>query len=245
MSASAASIAARIAAGERAEGIAILYRINAQSASLEAALADAGVSYLVRGATRFFEQKEVKQALMMLQGAAVSIRDEPLFKTVSDVLRSLGWTQEPPETRGAVRDRWEALNALMTLAEEAPPGVSLREFVNELFERQAAQHEPTMSAVTLATMHSAKGLEWDTVYLPGLSEGLMPISHAKGFDAIDEERRLFYVGITRARKAAHLSYSESAPNRNAARLPSRFLAELRPSTGSRRGVPQRAGSMSR
>jgi DNA helicase-2/ATP-dependent DNA helicase PcrA len=219
----AQSIAAKIAAGEKAEGIAVLYRINVQSAAIEAALADAGVSYLVRGATRFFEQKEVKQALMMLQGAAVSIRDEPLFKTVSDVLRSLGWTQEPPETRG----------------------VSLREFVNELFERQAAQHEPTLSAVTLATMHSAKGLEWDTVYLPGLSEGLMPISHAKGFDAIDEERRLLYVGITRARRAAHLSYSESAPNRNAARVPSRFLAELRPSTGSRRGVPQRAGSMSR
>jgi DNA helicase-2/ATP-dependent DNA helicase PcrA len=241
----ARSIAAKIAAGERAEGMAVLYRINVQSAAIEAALADAGVSYLVRGATRFFEQKEVKQALMMLQGAAVSIRDEPLFKTVSDVLRSLGWTQEPPETRGAVRDRWEALNALMTLAEEAATGVSLREFVNELFERQAAQHEPTMSAVTLATMHSAKGLEWDTVYLPGLSEGLMPISHAKGFDAIDEERRLLYVGITRARKAVHLSYSESAPNRNAARLPSRFLAELRPSTGSRRAVPQPAGSTSR
>jgi DNA helicase-2/ATP-dependent DNA helicase PcrA len=241
----AQSIAAKIAAGEKAESFAILYRINVQAAALEAALADAGVSYLVRGATRFFEQKEVKQALMMLQGAAISITDEPLFKTVSDVLRSLGWTQEPPETRGAVRDRWEALNALMTLAEEAPPGVSLREFVNELFERQAGQHEPTMSAVTLATMHSAKGLEWDTVYLPGLSEGLMPISYAKGFDAIDEERRLLYVGVTRARKAAHLSYSESAPNRNAARLPSRFLAELRPSTGTRRAVPQRAGSMSR
>jgi DNA helicase-2/ATP-dependent DNA helicase PcrA len=241
----AGSIAARIAAGEKAENMAILYRINVQAAAIEAALADAGVSYLVRGSTRFFELKEVKEALMMLQGAAVSIRDEPLFKTVSDVLRSLGWTQAAPEVRGAVRDRWEALNALMSLAEEAPSGTNLRAFVDELYERQQAQHEPTMSAVTLATLHSAKGLEWDTVYLPGLSEGLMPISHAKTFEAVDEERRLLYVGITRARKSANLSWAELGTGRSTARYPSRFLAELRPSTGSRRAAPERAGSTAR
>ncbi len=237
----AESVAARIQAGEAPENIAVLYRVNAQAAALESALADAGVSSQVRGATRFFDQREVREAIMMLQGAAVSIRDEPLFKTVSDVLRSLGWSQHPPEAAGAVRDRWESLNALMGLAEQSPEGTTLRQFVAELLERQAAQHDPTLSAVTLATLHSAKGLEWDVVYVVGLSEGLLPISHAKGLEAVDEERRLLYVGITRARRALELSWARQGAHGGAERRPSRFLAELRPSTGIRGGLAKTSG----
>jgi DNA helicase-2/ATP-dependent DNA helicase PcrA len=143
------------------------------------------------------------------------------------VLRSLGWTQEAPETRGAVRDRWESLNALMGLAEEAPASTTLKQFVTDLLERQAGQHEPTMSAVTLATLHSAKGLEWDSVHIVGLSEGLLPITYAKGLEAIDEERRLFYVGVTRARKKLSLSWAAEGVHRGQTRQASRFLAELR------------------
>lgn len=220
-------IADQIAAGTRPQDIAVLYRINVQGAALETALNDAGVTYQLRGGTRFFELPEVKQALMMLKGAAVAAVGEPLFKTVSDVLRSLGWTQGAPESRGAVRDRWESLNAIMGMAEALPPSTTLRQFADELFERSAAQHEPTMAAVTLATLHSAKGLEWDTVYLIGLSEGLMPITYAKSFEAIDEERRLLYVGITRARRRLHLSWSTAGQGRAADRAPSRFLEELR------------------
>jgi len=221
------AIADEIAAGVKAEDIAVLFRINVQSQALEAALGDAGVPYIVRGATRFFEQREIKEALMLLRGATVNTAIEPLFKTVSDVLRSIGWSQEPPETRGAVRDRWESLNALMHLAEEAPASTTLKQFVDELFERQAGQHEPTRSAVTLATLHSAKGLEWESVYLVGLAEGLMPISYAKDAAAVEEERRLLYVGITRARSVLALSWS-AAPQqgRSGQRSPSRFLAEL-------------------
>jgi DNA helicase-2/ATP-dependent DNA helicase PcrA len=171
--------------------------------------------------------KEVKEAIMMIKGASISITGEPIFKTVSDVLRSLGWTQEAPESRGALRDRWESLNALMGLAEEAPAGISLRDFVSDLLERQAGQHEPTMSAVTLATLHSAKGLEWDSVYIAGVSEGLLPITYAKGLEAIDEERRLFYVGVTRARRRLSLSWSAEGAHRGQGRQASRFLAELR------------------
>ena len=126
-----------------------------------------------------------------------------------------------------MRDRWESLNALMHLAEEAPASTTLKQFVDELFERQAGQHEPTRSAVTLATLHSAKGLEWESVYLVGLAEGLMPISYAKDAAAVEEERRLLYVGITRARRVLALSWS-AAPQqgRSGQRSPSRFLAEL-------------------
>jgi DNA helicase-2/ATP-dependent DNA helicase PcrA len=222
----AAQIGEQIAGGAKPQDIAILYRINVQSAVLEAALTDAGITFQLRGGTRFFELQEVKQALMMLKGAVVGATHEPLFKTVSDVLRSLGWTQDAPEARGAVRDRWESLNAIMGLAESSPSGTTLRAFVDELFERSAAQHEPTMSAVTLATLHSAKGLEWDTVYLVGLSDGFVPITYAKTPEAIDEERRLLYVGVTRARRRLHLSWSSGGGGRGGARRPSRFLAEL-------------------
>jgi DNA helicase-2/ATP-dependent DNA helicase PcrA len=222
----AGQIATAIANGTRPQDVAILFRINVQSAALEAALTDAGVSFQLRGGTRFFEQQEVKQALMMLKGAVVGATREPLFKTVSDVLRSLGWTQDAPEVRGAVRDRWESLNALMGLAEASAAGTSLPSFVAELFERAATQHEPTKAAVTLATLHSAKGLEWDTVFLVGLSDGYVPITYAKTEQSVDEERRLLYVGITRARRRLHLSWAGGSSGRGPERRASRFLLGL-------------------
>jgi DNA helicase-2/ATP-dependent DNA helicase PcrA len=223
----ARSIAAEIEQGAAPESIAVLYRINVQSAAIEAALGDANVPYVLRGATRFFDLKEVKEAIMMLKGASINTAPEPLFKTVSDVLRSRGWTQQAPETRGAVRDKWESLNAIMGLAEESAPGTTLAEFVAELLDRQAGQHEPTMSAVTLATLHSAKGLEWDSVYIAGVTEGLLPITYAKTESAVEEERRLFYVGITRARLRLQLSWAAEGLRRGVSRQPSRFLSELR------------------
>ena len=219
-------VAEQISAGVKPQDIAILYRINVQSAVLEAALTDANVSFQLRGGTRFFDQQEVKQALMMLKGALVAATNEPLFKTVSDVLRSLGWTQQAPDAPGAVRARWESLNAIIALAEEATETTTLRAFVDELFDRSASQLEPTMAAVTLATLHSAKGLEWECVHIIGLSEGLVPISYAKSAPAIDEERRLLYVGITRARRALHLSWASAGSGRGASRRASQFLPEL-------------------
>lgn len=220
-------VAAAISAGAKLENIAVLYRINVQGAVVETALSDEGVSYQLRGGTRFFDLPEVKQALLMLKGASIAKTDDPLFKSVSDVIRSLGWTQDPPESRGAVRDRWESLNAIMGLAEAAALSTTLRQFSDDLYERSTGQHEPTMAAVTLATLHSAKGLEWDHVFIIGVSEGLLPISYAKTLATVDEERRLLYVGITRARLGLHLSYAEFGVKRSSARQPSRFLEELR------------------
>lgn len=222
----AARIADLVATGVRPQDIAILFRINAQSAVIGTALDDAGIAYQVRGGARFFDLPEVKQAIMMLKGATIVKTQDALFKTVSDVLRSLGWTQDPPAIGGAVRTRWESLNALMLLAEEQPNGTGLTEFVTELLERSAGQHEPTMSAVTLATLHSAKGLEWDNVFVVGLQEGLLPIGYATTDAAIAEERRLLYVGITRARKRLQLSWAATTGQRSGSNAPSRFLAEL-------------------
>ena len=222
----AQSILELIEAGTRPEEIAILFRVNVQSALLEAALTEVGVSYQIRGSKRFFDLPEVKQAVMSLRAASVSIVGEPLFKSVSDVLRSLGWSQTAPEARGAVRDRWESLNAIMGLVDQAVPGTTFRQFTDELMERQAGQHEPTVAAVTLASMHSAKGLEWDAVFLVGLAEGLVPISYASTFEQIDEERRLLYVGVTRARKRLTLSWASTGSQQRTPRERSRFLSEI-------------------
>lgn len=220
----AGRIAEQIRGGTPASEIAVLFRMNVQGAALESVLADLGVSTVQRGGVRFFDEPDVKRALLMLRGATIVDSDEPLFKTVSDVLRTLGWTQEPPASGGAVRDRWESLNAIMGMAEAQPAGTDIRRFVAELSDAAASHDEPTREAVTLATLHAAKGLEWHTVHVVGVSEGLLPIGYATTPASIDEERRLLYVGFTRARQRLHVSWSLSSQRGD--RAASRFLAEL-------------------
>ncbi|MET9430323.1 MULTISPECIES: ATP-dependent DNA helicase UvrD2 [unclassified Streptomyces] len=228
-----------IAAGVPAGEIAVLYRINAQSEVYEQALADAGVPYQLRGAERFFERAEVREAGIALRGAARAGGNDPLLDDAGDlpsqvraVLSTKGWTTEPPAGSGAVRDRWESLAALVRLAEDfarARPDATLGDLVTELDERAAAQHAPTVQGVTLASLHAAKGLEWDAVFLVGLTEGMMPITYAKTDEQVEEERRLLYVGVTRARLHLSLSWALSrSPGGRASRRPTRFLAGLRP-----------------
>ncbi|WP_204357885.1 MULTISPECIES: ATP-dependent DNA helicase UvrD2 [unclassified Streptomyces] len=228
-----------IAAGVPAGEIAVLYRINAQSEVYEQALADASVPYQLRGAERFFERGEVQKAILALRGAARSGGNDPLLDDVVElgsqvraVLSSTGWTGEPPAGSGAVRDQWESLAALVRLAEDfarARPGANLSDLTAELDERKAAQHAPTVQGVTLASLHAAKGLEWDAVFLAGLTDGMMPITYAKTDEQIEEERRLLYVGVTRARHHLTLSWALSrAPGGRGSRRPSRFLNGLRP-----------------
>ena len=220
----AARIAAQIEGGADPRHIAVLYRANAQSAPLLTALAARGVASTVLGGTRFFDLPEVRQALMALRGASVAPTRGPLVDDVRDVLRSLGLTDDPPEAGGALREAWEARSAILRLAEEAPEATTLRAFTDLLQERAKDQHEPSLRTVTLATLHAAKGLEWDHVHVCGLSEGLLPISYASGFDQVDEERRLAYVGITRAARTLSLSWSRATGHRDRQR--SRFLQEI-------------------
>ena len=119
----------------------------------------------------------------------------------------------------------------------------------ELDERAAAQHAPTVQGVTLASLHAAKGLEWDAVFLVGLTEGMMPITYAKTDEQVEEERRLLYVGVTRARLHLSLSWSLSrSPGGRASRRPTRFLNGLRPGSTAprpRSAAPGVAGSVER
>ncbi|GAA4351359.1 ATP-dependent helicase [Microbacterium rhizosphaerae] len=232
----ARAIAAQIAAGVDPRAIAVLYRARSQSPELLRALADEQVATSVLGGTRFFDMPEVRQAVMALRAAAVAPLETTFREAVRDVLRSLGLTDEPPPAGGAVRDAWEARAAILRLADEAAPGATLRTFADELVARAKAQDEPGMRTVTLATLHAAKGLEWDHVHLVGMSEGLLPIAYATTFEQVDEERRLAYVGITRAARTLSLSWSRGRGR--AERQASRFLREI--GSGSLRAADARA-----
>ena len=214
--------------------IAVLYRTNSQSEAIERALSDAGIGYLVRGGERFFERDEVKRAVVMLRAAARTERANLTGDVGADarmVLGREGWSEQPPAPRGAVRERWDSLNAIVELADElgSKRGADLDGLVAELGERAAAQNAPTVEGVTLSSLHAAKGLEWDAVLLVGVSEGLLPISLAEGPAAIEEERRLLYVGVTRAREHLVISYARARNSGGrASRKPSRFLDGIWP-----------------
>jgi DNA helicase-2/ATP-dependent DNA helicase PcrA len=226
--------------------IAVLFRINAQSEAFEEALAARGVPYVVRGAARFFERPEVRQAVTLLRGNARSEggAGTSLADDVRAVLSGMGWAPEAPTGRGNVRDRWESLQAIVSQAEDfsASGEVGLADFVADLDRRAQEQHAPVAEGVTLATLHAAKGLEWDAVFLVGMHEGTMPIVYAEGPLAVEEERRLLYVGMTRARVHLAVSWAVARnPGSRSSRKPSRFLSGLRPQVRSDVVERERAG----
>ena len=223
--------AALIGAGTPAGEIAVLVRINAQTQGFEQALADAGVPFQLRGAERFFERPEVRQAVTLLRGAARSVAagDDPAGQ-VRPVLAGLGLTPQAPAGRGVAAERWESLAALVRIADDffaANPAATLAGLAQELAERSASGQAPAVQGVTIGSLHAAKGLEWSAVFLPGLTDGTLPIIHAQTDEAVAEERRLFYVGVTRAREQLFLSWAVArSPGSPRRRKPSRFLAGL-------------------
>ena len=256
----ARAAAALIEGGMPASGIAVLYRINAQSEVYEEALTGEAVPYVVRGGERFFARPEVRQAIALLRGVAQ--RDTPaqldldkpdpdqpgtdpaspggrtrraLVPTVRAALSTIGLSDEPPAP-GALRDKWDSLLAIVTVAEEladADGSAGLAALVAELDQRAEAQHAPTVEGVTLASLHAAKGLEWDAVFLVGLTDGTLPIQHAETPEDIEEERRLLYVGVTRARTRLALSWAQSRTvGGRRTRRRSRFLTGLAPDSAA-------------
>jgi DNA helicase II / ATP-dependent DNA helicase PcrA len=251
----AKSISRLVESGTPPAEIAVLYRINAQSEVYEEALTEAGIPYQVRGGEGFFSRQEIRQALLVFQRAANRETDGALPDVVRSLLEPLGLTAEPP-TGTRARERWEALSGLAELVDEEVahrPQLDLPGLLAELRTRADSRHPPVVQGVTLASLHAAKGLEWDAVFLVGLTDGTLPISHALAHGAesepVEEERRLLYVGITRARMHLALSWALSRnPGGRQSRKPSRFLNGLAPQTQSdstpsrprrNRGAPSR------
>ncbi len=250
------SIKRLIDAGTPAAEIAVLYRINAQSESYEQALTELGIPYQVRGGEGFFSRPEVRQAVSVLRQAAA--RDDlpaasrsgaALVTLVRAVLAPVGLTATEPAGAQA-REKWSSLVALVRLTEELvdhDDDLDLPGLLRELAARAEARHPPTVQGVTLASLHAAKGLEWDAVFLVGLADGTMPIAHVLESDgkvadeaALEEERRLLYVGVTRAREHLQLSWALAwGEGKRRTRRRSRFLNGLVPddSPASRIAAP--------
>ncbi|WP_405498647.1 ATP-dependent DNA helicase UvrD2 [Nocardia sp. NBC_00511] len=252
--ATARAVAKLLGNGVPAAEIAILYRINAQSEVYEQALTEAGIPFQVRGGEGFFNRPEVRQAVSTLRQAAnrddlPDARGDKLVTLVRAALAQIGLTKEEPVGVQA-REKWNSFMALVQLTEELSghePDLDISGLLRELAARAESRHPPTVQGVTLASLHAAKGLEWDAVFLVGLADGTLPIQHVLGPDstvsdetALEEERRLLYVGVTRAREHLHLSWAlaRSEGGRKVRRR-SRFLIGLVPddSPASRIATP--------
>ena len=204
----AASIADLIDAGMAPHSIAVLMRTNGQSQAFEEALGARGIPVAVAGGKPFFARDDVRTAISRLRAAAAAATDTgSVGEIVRDVLSGVGWAPEAPSGQ-AGSERWSNMNAIVGWADDSQ-AQTLPAFVAELDERVAYQVEPDKAGVELATIHAAKGLEWDAVFLVGVAEGLLPISYAKTVAAREEERRLLYVAITRARDLLTVSWARS------------------------------------
>ena len=222
------NIRTKLDQGTKPSQIAVLYRVNGQSESIENALTQAGIDYQVRGGERFFSRPEIQTAIRAVRAEAIAPTDKALYQAVSDICRSLGWQTQQPTEKGSAREKWESLNSLLAITDELSPAATMADFAKELDERQRSQHEPIKAAVTLSTMHAAKGLEWDVVFVVGLTEGYLPITYANTDTEIREEQRLLYVALTRAGRELTLSWARADANSTRDREPSRFLAQLAP-----------------
>ena len=238
-----------IESGTAPAEIAVLYRINAQSEVYEEALTEAGIAFQVRGGEGFFSRQEIRQALVAMQRFAErDVPEDNLPALVRELLEPLGLSAEPPAGTKA-RERWDALTALAELVDEevaVRPELDLRALVAELRQRADARHPPVVQGVTLASLHAAKGLEWDAVFLVGVADGTLPISHALAHgpdsEQVEEERRLFYVGVTRARVHLAMSWALArTPGGRQGRRVSRFLNGIAPQASvTKPNGPERA-----
>ncbi|MEY4657759.1 MAG: hypothetical protein RL466_572 [Actinomycetota bacterium] len=213
-------ITALLAQGTAPQEIAILARTNAQLKVAEKQMLKLNLPYQLRSTERFFERKEIRDFIKEVRKASVIPAEGQGW---IDELRSLA----QPYLTGETID---GIAALLHLARELDSDASftpktLRGYLREVEDRVQQNNPPTMPVVTLATLHAAKGLEWERVFLIGASDGQLPVADA----SLDEERRLFYVGITRAKSDLHISYKRS---------PSPFLRESGLLTGSLMGLPE-------
>lgn len=237
-------ISTQINDGMRPREIAVLVRTHAQVEPIADALHGAGIPVSIHGAARFFDRPEVRRAITLLRGAARADADPEISlpEQVRAALSPMSWDPTTPPASGSTRAAWESLTALVDLAADlsrADSAARLPDLVAELERRQQWEHAPEPDGVTITTCHAAKGLQWHAVHVAGLSEGQLPVAQAVTAAQIEQERRLLYVALTRARAQVHLSWSAARhPGQPPMRQASRFLADLRT---ARSGVLEEAG----
>ncbi len=199
--------------GIPASEIAVLFRVNVQAEVLSEKLSELGIRHQLKTQERFFQQQVIAKAVQMIR-ASRFVEDKPASEIVADVLRELGWTMAPSGDLSA----WESMQSLYEALTDQP--LSIGETI-ELVDALQLQHfEPVRQLVTLSTIHAAKGLEWRKVYILGASEGLLPFRMSHSPEEIEEERRLCYVGVTRAKQSLSISHASESGEL------SRFLRDL-------------------
>lgn len=190
----------------RAE-IAVLARTRSQLALVEAALAKHNIPYFVQKGDRFFERNEIKAALRSFY-QRVDVELPPLENFMS-ALQAIGWQTEAPESQGAARERWESWQALLAITKgilAKNPQFRSTDLAKELQRRESVLVKDQFQAVNLATIHAAKGLEWKAVALISVHDNSIPYLLAKSAAELAEEKRLLYVGITRAKAELRISW---------------------------------------
>ncbi|KKP44147.1 MAG: ATP-dependent DNA helicase PcrA [Candidatus Woesebacteria bacterium GW2011_GWB1_33_22] len=232
--------------------IAILYRTNAQSRVLEEALLHAGIPYSLIGGTRFYDRKEIKDILSYLRllvnrKDSVSkkrvlalgkrryekfeelIIDIEKFRTLEimdAVLSKTEYLTKFKEGDPEDAERLENIKELHSVAIEFP---NLIEFLEQVSLVEAGPIHETKNTITLMTLHAAKGLEFSVVFIVGMEEGIFP--HSRSLwekEQLEEERRLMYVGITRAKEILILCYASKRLfyGEKSSNAPSRFLSDI-------------------
>jgi DNA helicase-2/ATP-dependent DNA helicase PcrA len=207
--------------------IAVLSRFNSSSARIEAALTAASIPHHTADGTRFFDRDEIRSVLVPFGQAARRSPDSDGLSLLADAAAAVGWDRSsPPAGAGVARQRWEAITALIDLAAEHT-GLSAKWLLSELQRRAVNAHDLTPGGVSVCTIHAAKGLEWDAVWVAGASEGQLPSVYATTAAELDEERHLFYVALSRARRHLVVSHAEKRHNGWSAK-PSRFTELIAP-----------------
>jgi DNA helicase-2/ATP-dependent DNA helicase PcrA len=194
-------VAKEIAKGTDSSEIAILARTNAQLDQVKSALNNLKIASQIKSGERFFDRVDVRDAMRVIRSASVlpsEIGD--WYADLVSVLRPFGEA--------------DYVTAFLRLAKSIQEngGTNMRAFLREIEDRAEQNNPPTLPGITLATLHAAKGLEWNHLFLIGVSDGVLPMGND-----LNEERRLFYVGVTRAKQRIQITYAGK---------PSVFLAQF-------------------
>ncbi len=240
-----ATVHAWIRQGVPAEEIAILHRFNAQAVKITAALRDDGIPVIAGDGSAYFDRREIKQVLALLRGRAAEAPDDDPFDVLERSLIQVGYdSQSPPDGTGAARERWDALDALRALVPSLPVHLTgtIGTLSADLDRRAAEDHVPPgRGAVTVTTIHKAKGLEWEACIIARATDGSLPSVYATTPAEIAEERRLAYVAATRAKRHLVATWAADRPGGRTSRE-SPFLALLMPASPAAARATRRPAS---